>query len=86
MPSPPIRLGIVPRPARARAELALTWCRQAVEQGGIELEGLAVGVDIGAREARPQQRRSDARGGAEQLVDLAVLETAQLARPGAAAR
>ena len=52
--------------------------RQAVEQGGIELEGLAVGVDIGAREARPQQRSSDAWGGAEQLVDLAILETAQL--------
>ena len=52
--------------------------RQRVrEHPWVELVGLAVGIDEGAREQRPQQRRPVVRRGPEQLVDVGVLELAQ---------
>ena len=42
------------------------------EHAGIELIGLAVDVDIGAREASRQQRGAEARTGREELIDKAV--------------
>ena len=51
---------------------------EAVEQAGVQLEDLAVGIDVGAGKPRPQERRAQLGSGAEQAVDLAVLETAQL--------
>ena len=39
----------------------------------VEFPGLAVDVEIGAREMRAQQRRAQMRGAGEQLVDIGVL-------------
>ena len=47
--------------------------RQGVgEHARIELVGLAVDVDVGAREAGRQQRGAEARAGPEEFVDKAV--------------
>ena len=47
------------------------------EHPRVELERLAVGIDVGAREQRPDQRRAVPGRGGEQLVDEAVLGLAQ---------
>ena len=48
--------------------------RQRVgEHCGVELVGLSVDVDIGAREAGREKRRTETRGGGEKLIDKAVL-------------
>ena len=46
--------------------------KRVVEHGRIELVGLAVDIDIGAREMRLQQRRAELGDGAEYLVDEGV--------------
>ena len=52
--------------------------RQGVfEHFGVELEGLAVGVHIGARIQRLDQRRAHLRRGGEDLVDETVFGPAQ---------
>ena len=43
------------------------------EHGGIELERLAVGIEIGARKSRFQERRAELDGAAENLVHEAIL-------------
>ena len=48
----------------------------ALEHRGIELEGLAVDVEIGARELRRHQGAAQGRGARDQLVDEGVLGTA----------
>ena len=50
------------------------------KQFGIKLVGLAVDIQIGAREARREQRRAQADHRLEQLVDVAVLRLAQRQR------
>ena len=49
----------------------------AGEELGVELVGLAVDVQIGAREACGDQRRTQGHDGLEQLVDVAVFGFAQ---------
>ena len=68
--------GAEPRAGARRAGVDMIG--QAVEQAGVQLEHLAVGIDVGAGEARPKERCAQFGGGAEQPVDVAVLEAAQL--------
>ena len=49
----------------------------ALEQLGIELVGLAIDVEIGARKARGDQRRTQRHDRLEQLIDVAILGLAQ---------
>jgi len=49
-----------------------------VEELRIQLVGLAIGIDVGAREERADRYCAQARGLAHQFVDVAVLRTAQI--------
>jgi hypothetical protein len=73
-------------PARNRAEpgsglgrigIDIFWQRLA-EQPGIELERLAVGVDIGAGESGLQEGCSEGRRGVEQAIDPGILQPPEL--------
>ena len=52
----------------------------ALEHARVELVGLAIDVEIGAREARPQEGRSERHAAQEQFVDEGVLRAAQRQR------
>ena len=66
------------KPAAHPGRMGVDVGRQRVlEHRRVELVGLAVDVDVGARKQRPDQRRAEARPGGEQLVDEAVLRAAQ---------
>ena len=65
-------------PAHHARRLGVGELRQpAGEQLGIELVGLAIDVEIGAREACRDQRRAERHDRLEQLVDVAILGLAQ---------
>ena len=51
--------------------------QRAFEHGRVEFVGLAVGIDVGARETRREQGHAERRCGAKQLVDEGVLGPAQ---------
>ena len=51
--------------------------RASLEHLRVELEGLAVRIDEGAREERGKKRRAQRRGGGEELVDPAILGSPQ---------
>jgi hypothetical protein len=53
--------------------------QRALKQLGVEFELLPVGVDVGSREARSQQRRPELRRAGEQAINPTVLKAAQLA-------
>ena len=68
---------IVPRPTWTRGERLLTKSGQRIlEHRRVELEGLAVWVEVGACEAGAEQRRTEVRAAGEDLVDEAVLRAA----------
>lgn len=54
--------------------------KRAFEHAGIELVGLAIDVQIGAREIRFEKRRADLRCRREQLVDEMIFGAANLVR------
>ncbi len=54
--------------------------QRILEHRGIELERLAVGIEIGAGEARFEHGRAERRRRAENLVDIAVFRAAQAER------
>jgi hypothetical protein len=71
--------------SRNGAETADHACRLRVgelrhaagEQLGVQLVGLAIDVEIGAREPRRDQRRTERDHRLEQLVDIAIFRLAQ---------
>ena len=65
---------MVPSPPTTRADCVLANSgTRPVKQLGIKLVGLAIDVEIGAREAGGDQRRAKADDGLEQLIDVAIL-------------
>ena len=51
--------------------------QRVLEHLRVELQRLAVGIDIGAGKQRLQQRHAMGRRGADQLIDMAILAQAQ---------
>ena len=69
---------MTPRPAATRGEAVLASRRQGIlEHLRVELEGLAIRIDEGAREEGSQKRGAQGRGGGEELVDPAILGPSQ---------
>ena len=61
---------MVPSPAATRGERVFDIGRQLVgEHARVQFEGLAVGVQVGARKAGAQQGRAHGGRGGKQLVD-----------------